>query len=86
MFARFNASHVILRDNLTLLGYDLFRPVTPGVLPPQSAPSAAYTIDAATLVFLGESLVGPYLAFISRQIHEPPANSSKEKPPGRISF
>jgi hypothetical protein len=66
MFERFNASHVILTDNLTLLGYDLvFRPVTPGVLPPQSAPSAAYTIDAATMVFLGNRL----LAHISLLSH-----------------
>jgi hypothetical protein len=31
--------------------------VTPGVLPPQSAPSAACTIDAATMVFLGNRLL-----------------------------
>jgi c-di-GMP-related signal transduction protein len=71
MFEHFIAGHSILRDNLTLLGYNLaFRPVTPGVVPPQPAPSAAYTIDAATMVYSWESLVGSYLAFIPCQIHE----------------
>jgi hypothetical protein len=58
MFERFMTRYAILKDNLTLLGYDLiFRSQQPGTgaLP---TPPAAYTIDAATMVFPWESLIG----------------------------
>lgn len=70
MFDRFIARHAILKDNLTLLGYDLlFRP-SPAGLTPHATPPAAYTIDASTMVFAWESLVGPGLAFISFELPE----------------
>jgi len=70
MLDRFIARHAILRDNLTLLGYDLlFRSPQPG-LAPQITPPAAYTIDATTMVFAWEALVGHGLAFISFELPE----------------
>jgi c-di-GMP-related signal transduction protein len=61
----FIARQAILKDNLAVLGYDLvFRP-QPGSAPGDTAPSAAFAIDAATMVFPWEFLVGAGLAFIS---------------------
>jgi len=55
VFDRFVARHAILKDNLTLLGYDLvFRSFQPRAMQ-QSTPPAAYAIDAATMVFPWES-------------------------------
>jgi len=70
VFERFIARHAILRDNFTLLGYDLlFRSPQPGLGPHTTAP-AAYTIDASIMVFPWESLVGHGLAFISFELSE----------------
>lgn len=64
----FIARQAILKDNLSLLGYDLlFRSADAS---PDASPSAAFTIDASTMVFPWESLVGHGLAFISFNIRE----------------
>ena len=58
MFERFIARQAILKDNLTLLGYDLrFRTEESGENPAKGA-ATAYLIDSSTMVFRWESLVG----------------------------
>ena len=70
MFDRFIARHAILKDDLTLLGYDLVFRSSGASAQPGLTPSAAYTIDAPTMVFLWESLVGHGLAFLRFQARE----------------
>jgi c-di-GMP-related signal transduction protein len=65
VFERFIARQAILKDNLTLLGYELrFRAEDsrPGA---SGASSAAYLADASTMVFHWESLTANSLAFAS---------------------
>jgi c-di-GMP-related signal transduction protein len=70
MFERFISRHAILKENLALLGYDLhFRTGDPAGTG-DSLPSAAYTIDAATMLFSWQSLVGDRLAFFAFGIQE----------------
>jgi EAL and modified HD-GYP domain-containing signal transduction protein len=70
MFDRFIARQAILKDNLTLLGYDLIFRSSDSSPQPGGTPPAAYTIDAATMVFPWEALVGHGLAFIPFQARE----------------
>jgi len=70
MFDRFIARHAILKDNLTLLGYDLIFRSSDASAQPGATPSAAYTIDALTMIFPWESLVGQGLVFLPFQAHE----------------
>jgi EAL and modified HD-GYP domain-containing signal transduction protein len=82
MLDRFISRHAILKDNLTLLGYDLvFRTDSPPHA--ASTPSAAYTVDAATMVFPWEPLVGNGLAFISFAIRELISGAALLLPAGR---
>src|SRR5271165_2216513 len=70
MFERFIARQAILKDNLTLLGYDLrFRAEGAGESVAKGS-SAHFLIDSSTMVFRWESLVGHGLAFISLGIQE----------------
>jgi c-di-GMP-related signal transduction protein len=70
MFERFIARQAILKDNLTLLGYDLrFRAETESE-GAASGTAAACLIDSSTMVFRWESLVGNSLAFFSMSIQE----------------
>jgi c-di-GMP-related signal transduction protein len=70
MFERFVARQAILKDNLTLLGYDLrFRAEAVGESPATGS-SAAFLIDSSTMVFRWETLVGSGLAFFSFGIQE----------------
>src|SRR5947209_4232867 len=65
VFERFIARQAILKDNLTLFGYDLrFRAGEYGV-GEASRSSAAYLVDASTMVFHWESLTANALAFVS---------------------
>jgi c-di-GMP-related signal transduction protein len=65
VFERFIARHAILRDNLTLLGYDLHFREADSNCPEKRAWSAAYLIDASTMVFHWESLTANNLTFVS---------------------
>ena len=70
MFERFIARQAILKDNLTLLGYDLrFRSQAAGESTAAGTP-AAFLIDSSTMVFRWETLVGSGLAFFSFGIQE----------------
>jgi hypothetical protein len=65
VFERFIARQAILKDNLTLLGYELrFRTDDSGAAAP-SGSSAAYLVDASTIVFHWELLTANALAFVS---------------------
>ncbi len=69
MFERFIARQAILKDNLTLLGYDLrFRAEVAGEV--AATGTAASLIDSSTMVFRWESPVGNSLAFFSMGIQE----------------
>jgi len=70
MFERFIAGQAILKDNFTRFGYDW--PFVPSSPAPrrQFTPSAAYAVDAVTMVFPWESRVGGSLAFVAFQTHE----------------
>lgn len=65
MFERFIARQAILKDNFTLLGYDLAFRSAQADSERQITSSAAYTVDSATMVFPWESLVGTNLAFVA---------------------
>jgi c-di-GMP-related signal transduction protein len=70
MFERFISRQAILRDNLTVLGYDLrFRPEANNHHG-SSEPHAAFGIDSATMVFRWETLVAQSLAFFSFGVQE----------------
>ena len=65
MFQRFIARQAILRDDLTLLGYDLRFRSDDGDDGATRGSSSAYLIVSSSMVFHWESLTGNGLAFIS---------------------
>jgi c-di-GMP-related signal transduction protein len=70
MFERFIARQAILKDNLTLLGYDLqFRSQDTNGGGAKTS-TAAYLIDSATMVFHWESLTASALAFFAVGVQE----------------
>jgi c-di-GMP-related signal transduction protein len=65
LFERFIARQAILKDNLTLLGYELrFRAEDSGS-GALSGSSAACLVDASTMLFHWETLTANALAFVS---------------------
>jgi c-di-GMP-related signal transduction protein len=63
MFERFVARQAILKDNLTLLGYDLRFRAEAAIESSDARSPAVFLIDSSTMVFRWETLVGSGLAF-----------------------
>jgi EAL and modified HD-GYP domain-containing signal transduction protein len=76
MYEQFITRQAVLKDNLSLLGYEVgFRAGSVAATAQDSAsdrelPSGAFLADAATMVFHWESLVGPHLAFLPLSARE----------------